>query len=94
MGQKGGSACTSAAYVIFRSKVLPRWKSRQIEDIRRGDVIGLAEDLIRDGKPVLANRVQALISSIFSFALDNEIISANHARDSKSGARRASGPGS
>jgi integrase len=57
--------------------VLPRWKSRQIEDIRRGDVIGLAEELIQDGKPVLANRVQALISSIFSFALDNEIIGAN-----------------
>ncbi|WP_156041947.1 site-specific integrase [Bradyrhizobium sp. URHD0069] len=57
--------------------ILPRWRSRQIEDIRRADVIALAEELIREGKPVLANRVQALISSIFSFALDNEIVAAN-----------------
>jgi integrase len=57
--------------------VLPRWKSRQIEDIRRADVIELVEGLITAGKPVLANRVQSLISSIFSFALDADVLSAN-----------------
>jgi integrase len=57
--------------------VLPRWKNRQIEDIRRPDVIALVETLIQAGTPVLANRVHSLISSIFSFALDNELVGAN-----------------
>lgn len=57
--------------------VLPKWKNRQIEDIRRADAIALIEELVQGGKPTLANRVHSLISSIFSFALDNELISAN-----------------
>lgn len=57
--------------------ILPKWKNRQIEDIRRADVIELVAGLVTDGKPVLANRVQSLISSIFSFALDADVLSAN-----------------
>jgi integrase len=57
--------------------ILPKWKNRQIDDIRRADVIELVEDLVTAGKPVLANRVQSLISSIFSFALDADVLSAN-----------------
>jgi integrase len=57
--------------------VLPKWRGRQIEDLRRADVITLVEGLISDGKPVLANRVQSLISSIFSFALDVDVLSTN-----------------
>lgn len=57
--------------------VLPKWKNRQIEDIRRADVIALVEGLVQGGKPVLANRVQSLISTIFSFAVDNELVAAN-----------------
>ncbi len=57
--------------------VLPKWKNWQIDDIRRADVIELVEGIVTAGKPVLANRVQSLISSIFSFALDADLISAN-----------------
>jgi integrase len=57
--------------------VLPKWKSRQIDDIRRADVIELVEGIVMADKPVLANRVQSLISSIFSFALDADVLSAN-----------------
>jgi integrase len=57
--------------------VLPKWKNRQIDDIRRADVIELVESIVTAGKPVLANRVQSLISSIFSFALDADVLSAN-----------------
>jgi integrase len=57
--------------------ILPRWKGRQIEDITRADVIAVSEELVRAGTPVAANRVQSLISSIFSFALDSQIIAAN-----------------
>ena len=47
------------------------------DDVRRADVIELVEGIVTAGKPVLANRVQSLISSIFSFALDADLLSAN-----------------
>jgi integrase len=61
----------------LRLHVLPRWGKRRFADIRRGDVIALLEGLIADGKPTLANRVQALVSSIFAFAIDAALIDAN-----------------
>jgi integrase len=57
--------------------ILPEWGERQYADITRGDVIELVEGLIKAGKHPLANRVQALISKIFSFAVDSALIE-NH----------------
>ncbi|MBA4034045.1 MAG: hypothetical protein C0480_05495 [Bradyrhizobium sp.] len=57
--------------------VLPKWKDRDYRTIRRADVIELVEGILSDGKPVLANRVQALVSVIFSFAVDGDLIDAN-----------------
>jgi integrase len=54
----------------LRKHVLPRWRGRPFTEIRRADVITLVEGIIAEGKPTLANRVQGLISSIFSFAID------------------------
>ena len=61
----------------LRLHVLPRWGRRDYAGIGRADVIALAEKLATAGKPVLANRVQALVSSIFSFAVDAALIPAN-----------------
>jgi integrase len=57
--------------------ILPKWKTRRFEEITRADVIELIEGLVADHKPTLANRVQALISSIFSFAMDAELVKGN-----------------
>ncbi len=57
--------------------VLPKWSDLDYSTIRRRDVIELIEGLIADGKPVMANRVQSLISGIFSFAVDSDLIDAN-----------------
>jgi integrase len=54
----------------LRKHVLPKWQNRPYAAIRRADVIELVEGIIATGKPALANRVQALISKIFSFATD------------------------
>jgi integrase len=51
--------------------ILPKWGSRNYETISRGDVIELIEELIAAGTPSLANAVHSLISSMFTFALDN-----------------------
>lgn len=61
----------------LRLHVLPKWKNRRYDEIERADVIELAEGLVTAGKPTLANRVQALISSIFSFAMDADLVAGN-----------------
>jgi integrase len=61
----------------LRLHVLPKWRSHRFDEIRRADVIELVEGLVIAGKPTLANRVQALISSIFSFAMDADLVPGN-----------------
>jgi integrase len=61
----------------LRKHVLPRWRGRRFATIKRADVIELVERLVTDGKPTLANRVQSLISSIFTFAMDSALVEAN-----------------
>lgn len=57
--------------------VLPKWKDRDYRTLRRADVIELIEGILSTGKQVLANRVQSLISGVFSFAVDSDLIDAN-----------------
>lgn len=57
--------------------ILPRWGERDYAEIRRRDAIELIEAVIADGKPVLANRLQSLVSVVFSFAVDSDLIDAN-----------------
>ncbi len=63
----------------LRLHVLPKWGKRSFANITRADIIELIEGLIADGKQTLANRVQSLISKIFSFAVDADLIAANPA---------------
>jgi integrase len=63
----------------LRLHILPRWASRDLNSITRADVIALVEGIVTARKPVLANRVHALISGIFSFAMDVDVASANPA---------------
>jgi integrase len=57
--------------------VLPFWRKRPFIGIGRRDVIALCEGIVAKGSPIQANRVQALLSKIFSFALDAELVTAN-----------------
>jgi integrase len=63
----------------LRLHILPRWGDRDFTSITRSDTIALVERLVGAGKPVLANHVKALISVIFSFAMDVDLIGANPA---------------
>jgi integrase len=57
--------------------ILPRWRNRRYEDLRRADLIELVEGLVKDGKPTLANRVHALCSKIGAFAVDADLLVGN-----------------
>jgi integrase len=57
--------------------ILPVWGKRRYDQIERADVIELVEAIVRKGTPVQANRVQALVSMIFSFAVDAALVNFN-----------------
>ena len=61
----------------LRLHVLPIWERRRYDHIERADVIELVEGIVKAGSPVQANRVQALISMIFSFAIDAGLVKSN-----------------
>jgi integrase len=57
--------------------ILPMWGERRYDQIERADVIELVEVIVKKGTPVQANRVQALVSMIFSFAVDAALVKFN-----------------
>jgi integrase len=59
---------------ILRANILPSWRQRAIKDITRKDVRMLVEAIAARGAPIMANRTTALLSKLFKFALDNELI--------------------
>ena len=74
----------------LRLHVLPRWGDRDYTKIERSHVIELVERIMAADKPTLANRVQALISKVFSFAVDADLVKSNPCTQlSKKGAETA-----
>jgi integrase len=59
--------------------VLPKWAKRDFRTIRRADVIEVIESIVSTGKHAAANRVHSLISKVFSFAIDADLLDANPA---------------
>jgi integrase len=59
---------------LLRRKVLPKWQHRRVFEITRQDVRLLVESVAESGAPVVANRVASLLSKVFNFALDRDLI--------------------
>jgi integrase len=75
---------------MLRTEVLPHWRHRLARDISRRDVRTLVENIAERGAPILANRVVSLLSRVFKFALDEELIEASPAvRVSRPGQERS-----
>ncbi|HEV2983773.1 MAG TPA: tyrosine-type recombinase/integrase [Vicinamibacterales bacterium] len=64
---------------LLRRKVLPRWRQRPIAEITRQDVLQLVQQVADAGAPIVANRVAALLSKLFKFALDRSLVTASPA---------------
>ena len=62
---------------IIANELLPHWNSTRATGIRRRDVRSLVEAIADRPAPVMANRVQALISKIFNFGIQREIVEVN-----------------
>jgi integrase len=68
--------------------ILPKWGARPYHNIGRRDVIELCEGIVAAGKPIQANRVQALVSKMFSFAVDADMLPARLRKRASEEARR------
>jgi integrase len=66
---------------LFRVNVLSRWQGRKIAEITRADIRTLLADLNKT--PVLANRVHSILHTLFSWAVENDLIAASPAADIK-----------
>lgn len=64
---------------VLESRVLPQWRHRAIVDITRQDVRHLVEQVAEAGTPIAANRLAALLSKLFAFALDRDLVATSPA---------------
>lgn len=63
----------------LRVDLLPAWKNRPAESIRRRDVAELLDGIVERGAPILANRVKALTSKIFNVGIGRGLVENNPA---------------
>jgi site-specific recombinase XerD len=63
---------------IFENEVLPAWRHRRVEDMTRRDIRMLV-DRKAETAPIMANRILARVSRLFSFAVERDWIEANPA---------------
>lgn len=62
------------SFIAVKRTAADRWGHRPIADIRRADVIALLDDIVDEGKPILANRVLAALRKLFNWALERDLI--------------------
>lgn len=58
---------------IIKKELLPAWRDRKAHDVSRADVRALLRAVAERPAPVMANRVLALISRIYTRALEEDI---------------------
>jgi integrase len=63
---------------IYEHDVLPAWRHRRVQDITRREIRDLVEKKAQTA-PIMANRLLARISRLFSFAIERDWIAANPA---------------
>ncbi len=56
----------------IQRELLPRWGNLAASEVTRRHVIELLEEVVDRGADIMANRVKALVSKIFNFALSEK----------------------
>lgn len=59
---------------ILQKDILPAWGRRKVGEITRRDIIGLLDDIVDRGAPIMANRSLALCRRMFNFAVSRDIV--------------------
>jgi len=58
------------------SSLLPKWKNQPAGEISSDDLLGVLNAKLREGAPVAANRLRALVSRIYTFGAEQRLVSA------------------
>lgn len=74
-------ASTQAEYTRqIDNVILPKLGKRPVKELARSEIVELLEDIAKTG-PINSNRLKAVLSSMFSFAVDRAIIDHNPVKD-------------
>ena len=71
---------------IYLKRPRAKWVNKPVSEIRRRDVIDLLDE-IKASAPVSANRTQSILSGMFNWAVDGELLPANPAAGLKKRAK-------
>jgi integrase len=58
----------------LNADLLPKWKTRPAVDIAADDLLSILNAKVKNGSPIAANRVRALVSRIFTFAAEQRLM--------------------
>src|SRR4029453_13057491 len=58
----------------LNASLLPKWKTRPASDISAGDLLAVLNAKVRNGAPVAANRLRALVSRVFTFGAEQRLV--------------------
>lgn len=64
----------------FENDLYPTVGDRPISEVSRRDVAEILEGVVARGSPVMANRLKTMISGVFEYAYDRELVDDNPAR--------------
>ena len=62
---------------LLAHEVLPAWRHQAARDIQRADARALIHTVAARGSPIAANRLRALLHTVFAFAVAQDIVEAN-----------------
>ena len=62
---------------LLTHAVLPIWRHQAARDIQRADARALVQAVATRGAPIAANRLRALLHTLFGFAVAHEIVEVN-----------------
>jgi integrase len=75
---------------ILDKDLLPAWRHLPAGEIASADVRRILDAILERGSPIMANRTRALISRVFNFGIDRELVDHNPAARVRPPAREQS----
>jgi integrase len=75
--RKNRASTAWAAERIFNRLVLPAWRGRSINSIRKRDVIDLVEAIAGSGRGYLANRTLGVLSKFFNWLVARDVLASS-----------------
>ena len=62
---------------LIHKELMPAWKRKLAHEINRKDVLDVLDGIVERGAAIQANRVKALISKIFNWAIGRDLVEVN-----------------